>query len=84
MYSGYQTKPEGKENRSYNPIYHIHINQVIMNSISHGNHRNIINNTNNLVHDTYHKKIKTRETSDLSNRTSQPRLTGYLSRTLTY
>ena len=78
-YSDYQHKPEDKENHSYNPIHHRHINQVIINSISHGNHRNIIGYTDNLVHDEYCKRKKTRDTSDLSNRTSQHRLTGHLS-----
>ena len=76
---GYQTKPEGKENRSYNPIHHRHINQVILSSISHRNHRNITDNTDNLVHNPYCKEKKTRETSALSNRTSEPRLIGSLS-----
>ena len=78
MDSGYQPKPEGKENHSYKSIHHIHTNQVIMNNISHWNHKNIIDNADNLVHDAYCKKKQTRETSDLSNRTNQPRLTGYM------
>ena len=79
LHIGYQPQPEGKENPTYKPIHHRHTNQVIMNSIPHGNPRNIVDNADNFVHNAYCKKEKTRETSGLSNRTSQPRLPGYLS-----